>query len=224
MKKKILARVSLVILVAAAVVSFHKTGALQSTLNWIEGSGIWGPFIFIGVYILSILFFIPSFVFTFSGGVLFGLWKGTVLSLLANGAGSVCALLMGRYLARNIVEKKFAHRREFERIAQAVQKKGWKMIALARVSPVFPFLIGNYAFGVTRIPAWKYFLASVLGSIPSAAVYTYAGFVTGSLASLHSANHGRTPGEWLLLILGLAGTIFLTVYLQKIVRQMDMEN
>ena len=203
-------------LILVAAFFANEYGLLQSTLDWIETSGKEGPFLFLVIYALSCVLFVPSFVFTFSSGILFGVVGGVLLSAVGNGTGSLGAFLIGRYLARDFVERKVSGVREFQRLSLALKKRGWKVILLARISPVFPFLIGNYAFGTTKIPAAHYFLASVVGTIPSALVYSYLGFVSGDLALLAQDGRQRTPAEWILLAAGLGATVLLAWYLRRI--------
>ena len=81
---------------------------------------------------------------------------------------------------------------------------------------MFPFLIGNYAFGTTKIPVGHYFLASVVGTIPSALVYSYLGFVSGDLALLTQDGRQRTPAEWSLPAARPGATVLLAWYLRRI--------
>ncbi|HTL48959.1 MAG TPA: TVP38/TMEM64 family protein [Verrucomicrobiae bacterium] len=195
---------------------FNKAGLFQRTLEWIQGLGPWAPAVFLGVYILTCIFFAPSFVFTFASGILFGLWKGTLLSVLGAGLGSTAAFLIGRTMARDVVAKAFAANREFQALQEAVKEKGWKIILLARLSPIFPFLVGNYAFGLTRIPPAQYFFATMVGTLPSSTVYVYLGTITGNLALVNASGRTRTPAEWALLAVGLAATVGLSLYLRGI--------
>ncbi len=219
--KKAVGRLIFLLVFLGTVFTLNRFGFLQKTLDWIEGFGAWGPALFVLVYVLSCVFLVPSFVFTFSGGILFGVLKGTLLSLAGTGLGSLAAFLIGRYLAHDFVAGRIAGNPEFERLGTALKKKGWKVILLARFSPVFPFLVGNYAFGVTQIRAFHYFLASIFGSIPSALVYTYLGFVTGDLAQFNLSGRSRTTGEWILLGAGLAATVILAWYLRRLAGKVD---
>lgn len=199
-------------------VYLNRTGLLQNALDRIDRLGHWGPLAFIFIYTVTCIFFVPSFIFTFASGVLFGFWKGVLLSLIGTGLGSVGAFLTGRYLARNRVKRVFASNQEFHRLNAAIRKKGWKIVLLARLSPVFPFLIGNYAFGLTPLRPWHYMFASMTGSIPSASVYTYAGTVTGSLAVTLNGRE-RSPAEWALLFGGLLVTLALALYLKRVAQK-----
>jgi len=209
-------KIFFVCLLAAGTVYFHKTGLLEKTLTWIDGFGVWSYVVFVAVFITATVFFIPSFIFTFSAGILFGLWKGILLSLLGSGLGSLAAFLIGRYFCHTWVQKTFGGHAQFKKLGMIAERKGWKIIALARLSPIFPFLIGNYIFGVTHLKAAHYFFASMLGTIPSASVYTYLGTITGSLAAFNSPERARRPEEWILMIVGFIAVLVLSFYLRKV--------
>jgi len=187
-------------------------GLLQKTLAGMNALGPWAPPVFIAVYALAAIFFVPSFIFTFGGGTLFGFW-GIPLALLGTGLGSGAAFWIGRTFARAWVTQKFEHHKTFKALESAVTKKGWQIVTLARLSPIFPFLVGNYAFGLTALSLPAYVFSSMLGTIPSASVYTYLGMVSGTLAN--SGGRTRGPLEWGLLIGGLIATVFLTRLIQK---------
>jgi len=212
-------RALLRILLFAVILGFafylNRTGLLEKTLLWIDSFGHAGPVAFVFVYAVTCVFFVPSIVFTFSGGVLFGFWKGAMLSLAGQGLGSLGAFLIGRTLARDFVARKFEKNPAFTKLARAAEKQGWKIIALARLSPIFPFLAGNYAFGTTSIRATHYLGGSLLGTIPSTSLYTYLGTVFGSIAAVSMPGRARTWQEWLFLIAGLAATVFFCFYLRR---------
>ena len=197
----------------------YKTGALERVLMMIEAAGFWGPLIFLAVFALACIFFVPFGIFAFSGGMLFGFWRGTALSVLGNGLGSVAAFWIGRYLARGWVERALTGNAFFKSFSGDLKRKGWKIVLLARLSMVFPFSIGNYAFGTTRIPAWQYGVATLIGPIPAAMVCSYLGDLTGDISLLHSRAWPRMPGEWALLILGLAANVALFSFVRSIAQK-----
>ncbi|MBI1977497.1 MAG: TVP38/TMEM64 family protein [Candidatus Omnitrophica bacterium] len=213
--RRALPRLLLLVLIGVLAWYFHRSGLLQKTLDWIDSFGRVGPVMFVAVYALTCVFFVPSFVFTFSGGVLFGFWKGILLSLAGTGLGSLTAFFIGRYLARDLIAQRFAGNQVFSKLAEAAQKKGWKIVALARLTPIFPFAIGNYAFGITNIPAPHYLGASLLGTLPSTTLYTYLGTLLGSLRALGAPGRTRTWQEWAFLTLGLIATVSLSYYLGR---------
>ena len=212
--QKLAVKILVLTAIFLGIYTFHRSGSLHSMMERIEHLGPSAPFVFLLVYTIATICFIPSSILTFAGGFIFSFWTAAALSILGSGLGAVSAFLIGRYLARTLVEKQASRMPQFEKIAVLVQKKGWKIVLLARLSPLFPFLIGNYAFGITRMCAREYFFASLAGTIPSALVYTYSGHLAGSLAG--AGSHVRTSQEWVLLALGLAATVGISIYLQRL--------
>jgi uncharacterized membrane protein YdjX (TVP38/TMEM64 family) len=210
---KTVLKVIVLVLILTLAWYLNSSGLFESLIDWIKSLGSLTVPVFILFYALSIVFFVPSIIFTFSAGIIFNLGFGILFSLIGQGIGSTLALLIGRYMARDYVESKFKDHKKFQTLSKLVAEKGWKIISLARLSPIFPFLIGNYAFGVTKINPFVYCWSSILGSIPALSVYVYLGTVTGSLAGLEK--EARSPLEWTLLIFGLIMTIVMSFYFKK---------
>lgn len=206
------------ILFIAALKHFHAQVLLKDALEWVAGLGAWGPVIFILLYILACVFFIPGSILTLGAGFIFGVVKGSVVVSVAATLGATCAFLVGRYIARGWVEKKIGGNPRFASIDEAVGREGWKIVGLTRLSPVFPFVLLNYAYGLTRVSLRDYFLASWIGMLPGTVMYVYIGSLAGDLAMLGAGGRARTPAEWTLYLVGLLATVAITVYVTRIAR------
>ncbi|HSW50743.1 MAG TPA: VTT domain-containing protein, partial [Bryobacteraceae bacterium] len=106
-------------------------------------------------------------------------------------------------------------------VDNAVAAEGWKIVGLTRLSPVFPFNLLNYAFGLTRVSLRDYVVASWIGMIPGTVMYVYLGSLAGSLAELGLKEGGRarTQAEWALYAVGLVATVAVTVVITRIARR-----
>jgi len=124
-----------------------------------------------------------------------------------------------RYLARNWVAKQIAGNKKFKAVDEAVGKEGWKIVLLTRLSPVFPFNLLNYAYGLTKVSLRHYFFASWLGMIPGTVMYVYLGSLAGDLASLGAGDHTRTTAEWVLYGVGLLATVLVTVFVARVAKK-----
>jgi len=133
---------------------------IQVALAWISDLEPWGPIFFIVLYILATVLFLPGLIPTMAAGVLFGVLQGTLLVSISSISGATLAFLIGRYLAREWVATMIRGNQKFEAIDAAVAQEGWKIVGLTRLSPVFPFNLLNYAFGLTQVSLKHYFLAS----------------------------------------------------------------
>src|SRR5438105_7962212 len=155
-----------VVAVVVAVKYFHVQHLLKAALDWIGKLGPLGPVIFVGLYVVATVFFIPGSVLTLGAGAVFGVALGSVCVSISATLGATAAFLVGRYLARDAIARRIEKNQNFSIIDRAVADEGWKIVLLTRLSPVFPFTLLNYAFGLTRVKLSHYVLASWLGMIP----------------------------------------------------------
>lgn len=206
-----------VLVVASRYVDIQET--LATVLNWISDLGPWGALVFILTYILATVLFLPGLILTMGAGFLFGVVQGAILVSIASTTGAGIAFLVGRYLARDWVSEKIRGYPRFHRIDEAVGREGWRIVGLVRLSPVFPFNLLNYAFGLTRVRFRDYLLASWIGMLPGTVLYVYIGSLAGSLASLTSGTGSRTSAEWVFYIVGLVATLLVTLFVTRIARR-----
>lgn len=192
---------------------------LQSTIIKFNNQVNISPIAFIFIYNLGTLLFIPGSLLTLKGGYLFGLFWGSIYVLIAALLGAILSFLIGRYLSRNWVYKQLEKHPKFKLIDQAVAKEGWKIVLLTRLSPVFPFNLLNYGFGVTQVSVKDYILGS-LGILPGTIMYVYMGSLAVNITMITTSNQFTSPEvqiwQFLMQLIGLTATIFTTVYITKI--------
>ncbi len=165
------------------------------------------------------MLFIPGSILTLGAGFVFGLFWGSVYVFIGATIGATVAFLIGRYLARDWVVQKIAGNQKFAAIDQAVAKEGLKIVLLTRLSPIFPFNLLNYAFGITGVSLKDYFIGSI-GMIPGTILYVYIGSLAGNLAMLGTENQPSNPTlQWGMRILGLIATVAVTVYITRIAKK-----
>jgi uncharacterized membrane protein YdjX (TVP38/TMEM64 family) len=194
---------------------FDVRALLREALVSIEQLGAWGQVLFVAIYVVATVLLIPGSGLGLGAGALFGVVRGSLLVSLASTLGATCGFLLGRYLARDWVAKKIQGNASFAAIDRAVAAEGWKIVFLTRLSPLFPFTLLNYAFGLTRLSLRDYVLASWIGMMPGTVMYVYL----GSLARAGLADRQRTPAEWALYAVGLLATIAVAVVATRIARR-----
>ncbi|RMD57532.1 TVP38/TMEM64 family protein [Candidatus Woesearchaeota archaeon] len=138
---------------------------------FVQGFGLAGFLVFVLVYALGAALSVPGVVLTFVGALLYGKWLGTFLNLVGATLGASIAYFVAKVLGRDFVKGIMGSRLgEFER---KVEKNGFGVMLLLRLVPIFPFIGVNYAAGLTSIRFIDYFIATFVGMIPGAFVYTY---------------------------------------------------
>ena len=212
---RLLQLVALGIVLFVVAKEFHVQDRLKQALDWVGQLGPWGAVIFIAIYVVATVFFIPGSVLTLGAGAVFGVAWGSIYVSIGSTLGATCAFLVGRYFARDAIARKIEGNARFAAIDKAVANEGWKIVGLTRLSPVFPFTLLNYTFGLTQVKLGHYVLASWIGMMPGTVMYVYV----GSLAKAATGTHSRTTGEWVLYGVGLLATVVVTVFVTRIAKK-----
>lgn len=141
---------------------------------WIATAGLAGPLVFMAIYAVATVFFLPGSLLTLAGGALFGPVWGTLYNLTGATLGAALAFLIARYLAGDWVQARSGG--ILKRLVTGVEAEGWRFVAFTRLVPVFPFNLLNYALGLTRIPFLHYLIATSVCMAPGALAYTWLGY------------------------------------------------
>jgi uncharacterized membrane protein YdjX (TVP38/TMEM64 family) len=198
---------------------FNPQAILRNALEWIDSLGSVGAIAFIAIYIIATIAFFPGSILTLGAGVVFGVVGGAIYVFIGATLGATAAFLVGRYLARGWVARKIADNQNFAAIDQAVGREGLKIVLLTRLSPIFPFNLLNYAFGITGVSLKDYFIGSV-GMIPGTILYVYIGSLAGNLALIGTEAQPTNPTlQWIIRIVGFIATVVVTVYITRIARK-----
>ena len=172
--------------------------------TWVAGFGRTAPFVYIGLYLISTVFFLPGFPVTVLAGFVFGPLWGIFYASVASIISVSFAFLIARYAARDLVEGWVKDNAQFRKIDEQVEEQGWRIVMFTRMVPIFPFNLQNYAYGLTSIRFSTYVLVSAICMLPGTAVFVQLGgaFVSGE------GNIWKT-----LLYLGIAGVLLLLLSL-----------
>lgn len=181
----------------------------------VQGMGPAGMVLYGAVYVAAVVLFVPGIVLTLGAGFLFGLGWGIVVVSIASTIAAALAFLIARYLARGAVERLARKSPKFAAIDRAIGKEGWKVVALLRLSPLVPFSLSNYLYGLTSVRFAPYLATSWAAMLPATLLYVYLGAAGRTIGE----KTPRSPWEWALLGAGLAATAAVTVLLTRLARK-----
>ena len=172
--------------------------------TWVDGFGAIAPLIYIGLYLISTVFFLPGTPVTVLAGIAFGPVWGIFYASIASIISVSFAFLIARYAARGLVESWVTNNTQFRKIDAQVEQQGWRILMFTRLVPLFPFNLQNYAYGLTSIRFSTYLLVSAIFMLPGTTVLVQLGgaFVSGE------GNVVKT-----MFYLGIAGCLFLLLSL-----------
>jgi uncharacterized membrane protein YdjX (TVP38/TMEM64 family) len=206
--------------ILASLLVIARSSPIGSAMEGLKGRigelGIWGPVAFVLVYIVATVLFVPGTLLTLAAGALFGITGGMLIVSLGSTVGASLAFLIARYFARQHVAALAARNRMLGAIDRAIAEGGWKVVAMLRLSPLIPFNLQNYLYGLTPIRFVPYVISSWLAMLPGTLLYVYLGHVTGATLD---AERRRTPVEWMMLGVGLFMTVVATIYLTRLARR-----
>lgn len=174
-----------IFLVIAAVVIFvmRKYGILYSNeeiIFFLKNYQILAPALFILIYILMIIFLIPTLPMNLGAGFLWGGFFGGIISLISTSFGAVMAFMISRYIIHDYFNNRFDSQ-IWQWLKQRIQKNDWKIITFTRINPIFPFALTSYFFGLTPVSFFKFFLSTILPVILPAFLFSYLGHSIGGI-------------------------------------------
>jgi uncharacterized membrane protein YdjX (TVP38/TMEM64 family) len=174
------------LILAAIIIAFRSLPVsdwLREFQTYVRGLGALGYVVYIAVYVVCVVAFIPASVLTVGAGAIFGFAGGTIVVVIGATIGSALAFLLARTVMRKRIEKMTATNAKFRALDRAIANEGMTIVFLVRLAVVFPFTWVNYAFGLTAIPLWRYVLATFLGIIPVTAAFVFASSAAASAAT-----------------------------------------
>lgn len=216
---RVLMAVSLVVTAGICVFLLPVRDTLRDLLEWVTTIGDWGPVVLAAAYTPAAVLFIPGSLLTLGGGFAFGFVRGTIAASLGSTLGATAAFLVSRSLGREWLANRFANNVQFAAIDEAVAKEGFKIVFLTRLSPVLPFNLLNYMFGLTQVRLRDFVLASWVGMLPGTFLYISLGHATKDIADILTGRVTGGTAQNLFFLFGLIVTVVVTVVLTRIAKR-----
>ncbi len=193
---------------AFAYDAMHMTRTLGGT-GWVLAVGV--------QLLIAVCGILPASVGAFACGLSYGVLGGFMLSASGTLAGAILAFLLSRSLFRPLIIKLLARNPRMARLEAGVARDGWRLVALLRCSPIMPFAVTSYAFGLTSIQTRAYLLGT-LASLPALLGYVILGdlaaasFVSFTVKQQHAVHLA-------LLALAIVATTLLTWRVGRIIQR-----
>jgi uncharacterized membrane protein YdjX (TVP38/TMEM64 family) len=147
----------------------------QEALEKIQELGPTGYLYFAAFYIVAEVLAIPAAPLTASAGYLFGLGPGYLTVLCSATIAATISFYIGRTFLRDWAIKLAEKWPQWRAVDGAINREGFKVVLLLRLSPLLPFALSNYLYGLTSVDFWSYVTATFLGFSPGTLGIVYAG-------------------------------------------------
>lgn len=203
-KKKHIAQITIIALLAATVIFyflipgvksfFNRIFTLFSSMNietiaeYIRSFGIYSVIVsFLLMVFQSLVAPLPAFLITFANAAIFGWWQGAILSWTSSMAGAALCFYIAKVLGRDVVEK-LTSKLALKNVDIFFERYGKHTILICRLLPFVSFDIVSYAAGLTSMGFISFFIATGIGQLPATIVYSYVGgMLTGGVQMVVTA-------------------------------------
>uniref|UniRef100_A0ACD5XBB9 Uncharacterized protein n=1 Tax=Avena sativa TaxID=4498 RepID=A0ACD5XBB9_AVESA len=186
--------------------------------GFIEGYGTAGYALFILAYAGLEVLAIPAVPLTMSAGLLFGSVTGTIMVSISGTLAAAVAFLIARYFARERILKMVEGNKKFLAIDKAIGENGFKVVTLLRLSPLLPFSLGNYLYGLTSVKFLPYVVGSWLGMLPGTWAYVSAGAFGRAIIQDETEISLGGNSQLLTLGIGLLVTAIAATYVTRLAK------
>lgn len=182
----------------------------ETLTHFLPTLGPWSAALFVSLYAVSMIIGLPTVIFTIAGGSAFGLVGGTLYSTLGATIGAAGACWLSRYLLHQWAARRYRRHPTLRKFQQGIRRRALWFVIIVRLSPVTPFNIENYLFGLTTVRWRPYLCGTALGILPGTIAYTWVG-VTGA-----EALQGESALTFFLAVIFLmAVSLFPTLFTRK---------
>ena len=175
---------ALLLVIAGSLIGTEKLSLLfnrTALTDYFENAGSGSVYLFVGAHIIANAIGVPGTLLVVVGGAVYGLWWGTLWSVIGATLGAIAAFFLARYLLYDWFKRRFYQHTVLKRLNKMLCADSLRCVLTVRFSPISPFNVVNFAFGLTPVPAPTYALGTLVGIIPGTLAYTSLG-VTGAEA------------------------------------------
>jgi uncharacterized membrane protein YdjX (TVP38/TMEM64 family) len=182
----------------------------------IDGLGPWAYPVFTLVYTVASVLLVPTTLLAPGLGFTLGVWGGTVVSVLGSTLSTAANYFIARYLGRSWFGRKVSVNHRYRAVEIACRTRGFQIVLMTRLTPVFPSNIMSYFYGVTSVTLGPLLSATALGMLPRILVCTTIGAAAKSFTAAAEGNLRDQPFSNYLLYGSVVVTMIAFVWLARI--------
>ena len=165
-------------------------GNQERVRAWVSGFGPWGPLVSIALNVMQVLLApVPGQFVGLANGYLYGVWPGTLYSMVGLLLGTALAMALGRWFGRPLVE----------RLVNPEQLARWDRIA-AHQGPPFFFLVFLLPLVPDDVTCFLIGLSSL--SLPRMLILAAPARLPGVFASCWLGAYATALPWWAWILLG----------------------
>lgn len=179
---KILVSIIIILILGSIIYKlFSMNIDVEDIQVYVSSFGKLAPIVYIIMFALVPLTLFPDSILAIGGGIVFGLAKGYIYTVIGALIGASISFYISRKLGRNFVKK--ITNEKLDNIENIINSKGFFVVLILRLIPLFPFDIISYSAGLTSIKYKDFLMATIIGTVPGILVFTNIGAQSVNIGS-----------------------------------------
>ena len=179
----------------------------------------WGIVTFAFFYVISVLLILPASWLSLLAGFLYGPYFGSIVVFLSAFIGASISFFLAKEYFVKKIEKIISRFPKTKLLEKIINKGGLKLIILTRLSPLFPFSILNYFYGLNKV-SYKDFSIGLLFILPGTYLYCALGSLSNNLDEIKNLKlNGNTTTTIISIISTFLIVYFLTKYSNEVIKE-----
>jgi len=183
-----------------------------------------GILIFALVYVFWVTCLLPGSWLSMLSGFLYGTWLGSLIVFIAAFIGAHLTFYLGRTFLRKWAQKKVLNFPKVQIMEKAVQREGLKVILLTRLSPLFPFGLLNFTYGLSELKV-RDFTIGMIGILPGTILYCSLGSLALKISSFGEVLSGRSDiSSFIWSLTSIVSTILIIIFVLRSIRKINQDS
>ena len=183
-----------------------------------------GIFVFGLVYVFWVAFLLPGSWLTMMAGFLYGTWLGSLVVFVAAFFGAHLSFYLGRTFLKEWAQKKISNFPKVQILEKAVKREGLKVIILTRLSPLFPFGLLNFTYGLSQVKV-RDFTIGMIGILPGSILYCSLGSLALRISNFRDVLLGRSDtSSFVWSLVSISSTILIVILVLRSIRKINQDS
>ncbi len=183
-----------------------------------------GIFVFALFYVFWVSCLLPGSWLSMLSGFLYGTWLGSAIVFLGAFIGAHLTFYLGRTFLKEWAQKKVSNFPKIQIMEKAVKNEGLKVILLTRLSPVFPFGLLNFTYGLSEVRVMD-FTIGMIGIIPGTVLYCSLGSLALQVSNFGDVLAGRSEtGSFIWSLISICSTILVVILILRSTKKIDQDS
>ena len=183
-----------------------------------------GVFVFILIYIFWVSFLLPGSWLSMLSGFLYGTWLGSSVVFVGAFIGAHLTFYLGRTFLKEWAQKKVSNFPKIQIMEKAVKREGLKVILLTRLSPLFPFGLLNFTYGLSEVKV-RDFTLGMIGILPGTILYCSLGSLALKISNFGDVLSGRSEtSAFVWSLISILSTISVVILILRSTRKINHDS